>query len=92
VEGKTVSDTGIAGQITQIGESIAEVFLTRKVEAHTNLRIVHSEQEESRFSELYAKVLPKEEHSAKLPDESVLIKFTTLPHEIEKFFAKAEHK
>jgi adenylate cyclase len=89
MEGKTVSDAGITGQITHIGESIAEVFLTHKVEAHTNLRIVHSEQGGPRFSALYAKVLPKEEHSAKLSDESVLIKFSTMPNDIKKFFAKA---
>ncbi|MBT8372379.1 MAG: adenylate/guanylate cyclase domain-containing protein, partial [Deltaproteobacteria bacterium] len=86
VDGKTVSDEGITGKITHIGDSIAEVLLPHKVEAHTNLRILHSGRKSSRFSALYAKVLSKEEHPAKSSDESVLIKFTTLPHEIEKFF------
>jgi len=92
VKGKTVSDTGITGQITHIGESVAELFLTHEVEAHTNLKIVHAAQKGTGFSALYAKVLSNEEHSAKLSDKSVLIKFTTMRQEVEKFFSKAGHK
>ena len=92
VIGKSISGTGISGQITYVGESIAEMFLTHKVEAHTNIRIVHSGQEGSRLSVLYAKVLPKEEHPARSSDEGVVIEFTTMPSEIKKFFTEAKHE
>lgn len=86
IEGKTVSRTCINGQITKIGENIAEIFLTQKVDPNTSLRIVHREQRNSGISELYARVLPKEEFPIILTGEGVYIKFTTTSHEIMKFF------
>ena len=92
VEGKTVSDSGITGQITHIGESIAELSLSHNVEAHTNLKIVPSEQRSYRISTLYAKVLHKKKHPSESSSERVLIKFTTIPHEIINFFDKAKNE
>jgi len=92
IEGKTVSRTCINGQITHIGENIAEIFLRQKVEPNTNLRIVHKEQSCSEISELYAKVLPKEEYPNKLTGERVFIKFTAISHEIKKFFIKVNNE
>ena len=86
IEGKTVSRTCINGHITQIGENIAEIILAQKVDPNTSLRIVHKEQRNSGISELYARVLPKEEFPVKLTGERVFIKFTTTSHEIKKFF------
>ena len=89
VEGKIVSKASITGQVTHFGGSIAEVVFPRKVEAHTNLKIVHSGRESSKSLTLYAKVLSKDAHLAKASDNNVLIEFTTEPLEIKIFFAKA---
>ena len=86
IEGKTVSITSINGQITRIGENIAEIISAQKVDPNTSLRIVHKEQRNSGISELYARVLPNEEFPIKLTGERVFIKFTTTSHEIKKFF------
>ena len=92
VEGKIVSDTCITGKITHFGERFAEAFFPQIMEAHTNLKIMHSGQESSKCSTLYAKVLSKDEHSAISSNESVMIKFVTAPHEIERFFTEAKHE
>ena len=92
IEDKTVSRTCINGQITQIGENIAEIFLKQKVDPNTSLRIEHKEQRNSGISELYARVLPKEEFPIKLTGEGVFIKFTTTPHEIKKFFINVNNE
>ena len=86
VEGKTVSKIPIAGRITHIGDSTAKVILTDQVEAHTNLKIVPSEQKGDNISEFYAKVLPEQGHQDKRSNASLLIRFTTTPHEIIKYF------
>lgn len=86
IEGKSVSRTCINGRITQIGENVAEIILTQKVDPNTSLKIVHKEQRSSGISELYARVLPKEAFANKSTDESVFIKFSTPSHELMKFF------
>jgi len=85
VQGKAVTAIPIPGQIEYIGENIAEISLACQVEAFENLKIVCTAGEHSGLSELYAKVMPKVEYSRKLSKESLLIEFTSLADEINKF-------
>ena len=87
IEGKTVSEIAIAGRVTHIGDSIAKVLLAHQVEAHTNLRIVPSAPKDPQISELYAKVLPEQVHKDKTSNDTLLIRFSTSPHEIRSFFS-----
>jgi adenylate cyclase len=87
LEEKTISDTAIAGRIIQLGETVAEAVLKETVEAHANLRILMAPGENSSLAEVYAKVLPADEHDPKASQNSILLQFTWLPEEVKEFLA-----
>ena len=90
VEGKTVSDTAIAGRITHLAENSAEVFLDKKQSAYTNLRIVLASPETRGLSELYAKVLPHDKPDGSATDHRVRLQFTSMPQDTKDFLDKKQ--
>jgi PAS domain S-box-containing protein len=85
VHNKMVSSTAIAGYITHLAISGAEVALEEQVGLHTNLKIILAPQDISGLSEVYAKVLalkPLDEES--LPAKARL-EFTSLPSDAKLF-------
>ena len=91
LEGKTISQAAISGQILQLGETIVEAYLTQKVEIHANLKILMAPTETSGLSEVYAKVLPTEESDKLLSHDTVHLQFTWLPEEVKAFLEKRRH-
>jgi hypothetical protein len=80
-----VSSTAIAGYITHLAISGAEVALEEQVGLHTNLKIILAPQDISGLSEVYAKVLalkPLDEES--LPARARL-EFASLPSDAKLF-------
>ena len=90
VEGKTVSDTAIAGRITHLAENSAEVFLDKKQSAYTNLRIVLASPETLGLSELYAKVLPHDKPDGSATDHRTRLQFTSMPQDTKDFLDKKQ--
>jgi adenylate cyclase len=90
VEGKTVSDTAIAGRITHLAENSAEVFLDKKQSAYTNLRIVLASPETRGLSELYAKVLPHDKSDGSVTDQRARLQFTSMPQDTKDFLDKKQ--
>lgn len=88
LEGKTVSDTAIAGRITDLAENSAEVFLDKKLSAYTNLRIVLATPETRGLSELYAKVLPHDKPAGSATDHCARLQFTSMPQDTKDFLDK----
>jgi adenylate cyclase len=88
LEGKTVSDTAIAGRITDLAEDSAEVFLDKKLSAYTNLRIVLATPETRGLSELYAKVLPHDKPAGSAANHRARLQFTSMPQDTKDFLDK----
>jgi hypothetical protein len=88
LEGKTISEAAISGQIIRLGETVAEASLAQQVETHANLRILVAPQETSGLSEVYAKVLPSEESERVSSHDTVRLRFTWLPEEVKEFLKK----
>jgi hypothetical protein len=57
VDGKTVSNQAIAGQITHLADTSAEVVMASPVALHTNLMLRLLPADEPEISEVYAKVI-----------------------------------
>ena len=85
LEGKTVSETAIAGRITHLGENSAEVTLDERLSAYTNLRIVLATSETRKLSELYAKVLPSDNPPGSATDQRVRLQFTAMPPDTKAY-------
>jgi adenylate cyclase len=85
LEGKTVSDTAIAGHITHLGENTAEVLLDRHLPAYTNLQIVLAAPETRPLSELYAKVLPLDKPGESASDRRTRLQFTSMSKDTKEF-------
>jgi class 3 adenylate cyclase/CHASE2 domain-containing sensor protein len=90
LEGKTVSDTAIAGRITDLAENSADVFLDKKLSAYTNLRIVLATPETRGLSELYAKVLPHDKPAGSATDHRARLQFTSMPQDTKDFLNKRQ--
>jgi adenylate cyclase len=90
LEGKTVSDTAIAGRITHLAENSAEVFLDKKLSAYANLRIVLATPETRGLSELYAKVLPHDKPDGSATDHRARLQFTSMPQDTKDFLDKKQ--
>jgi len=90
VDGKTVSDTAIAGRITHLAENSAEVFLDQKQSAYTNLRIVLASPETRGLSELYAKVLPHDKPDVSAANHRARLQFTSMPQDTKDFLDKKQ--
>jgi adenylate cyclase len=88
LEGKTVSDTLIAGHITHLAENVAEVVLDQQLTAYTNLRIVLATPEARGLSECYAKVLPPDKPDVSAGENRVRLQFTSIPRDTKNFLDK----
>jgi class 3 adenylate cyclase len=58
IDGKTVSEQAIAGQITHLADTSAEVVMASPVALHSNLMLRLLPADEPEISEIYAKVIP----------------------------------
>jgi adenylate cyclase len=90
LEGKTVSDTVIAGRITHLGQNSAEALLDQKVSTDANLRIVLATDETRGLSELYAKVLSHDKVDGSASEYLVRLQFTSMPQDTKVFLAKKQ--
>ena len=90
LEGKTVSDTAIAGRITHLGDNSAEVLLDQKLSTYTNLRIVLATDETRGLSELYAKVLSQDKPDGSDSDHRARLQFTSMPQDTKDFLGKRQ--
>jgi len=86
LEGKTVSEKGISGDIVRLAESSAEVLLEGQVGIHSNLKILLMTQEVQEFSEVYAKVVSFDESNSTSSRINVRLAFTWIPKDIKAFF------
>ena len=57
IDGKTVSDQAIAGQITHLADTSAEAVIASPVALHSNLMLRLLPTDEPEISEVYAKVI-----------------------------------
>jgi class 3 adenylate cyclase len=87
LESKTLSDVGIPGQITMLGENGAEVSLTQSVAAYTSLRILLTSDKNTSPSELYAKVIPEDGTDSMPSPKATRLQFTWVPEETKQFLA-----
>jgi adenylate cyclase len=90
LEGKTVSDTAIAGRITHLGGDTAEGTLDEKVAVYTNIRILLADEENRRLSEIYAKILPVENPDASAAGNCVRLQFTSMSPETKDYIDKRQ--
>jgi hypothetical protein len=88
VEGKTVSDTAIAGRITDLGENSAEIFLDQKVPLDSNLRVILAGDETRGLSEWYAKVFSHDKPENPASEHRVRLQFTSMPQDTGEFLEK----
>ena len=84
---KTVSDTGIPGQILTLGKTEAEASLSRPVAAHTNLKILLATDDHAPAGEIYAKVMPESDSDSNMTSELTHLRFTWVSEEVKQFFA-----
>jgi class 3 adenylate cyclase len=85
INGKTVSDTVIAGHLTHISENSAEVIMDKKLSADSNLKVVLANPENQEMFEWYAKVLSNEKSDGSALNHRVLLKFTSITQGIKDF-------
>lgn len=88
IKGKTVSEASIAGKITHLGESAAEVTMEQQAEVRSNLKILLAPKEAHGLSEVYAKVISVEATEANASQAKVLLEFTWLPKDAKDFLEK----
>jgi adenylate cyclase len=83
VEGKTVSDTGIAGNILRLSETTAEVTLDTEVDLYRNVRLSLQPPDMPAIPDAYAKVLA---HTGEHGDVfQIYLGFTSLPEVVRIF-------
>ncbi len=87
LDGKIISTAAIAGQITRLGRTSAEVSLAHPVPVYANLRILLAPQAGSADSELYAKVLPGDGSDSSELQTQIRIHFTWVSADAQKFLA-----
>lgn len=89
VEGKSVSERAIPGQITGLSPSGAEASLDKEVGLLSNLKILlASSTETSSLSEIYAKVTSVDQTTTTSPHVRVRLRFTSLPEDTKHFLDK----
>jgi adenylate cyclase len=88
VQGKTVADTAIAGQITHLAASAAEAVLAAPAALLTNLKIVLTSPEARGLSEVYAKVLSLDTAGVESVITKAHLEFTSLPDDAKTFLAQ----
>jgi adenylate cyclase len=85
LEGKTVSNKGIPGDIVRFAGSSAEILLAGQVGIHSNLKILLTTQEVQGLSEVYAKVVSIDESGTTSSRISVRLAFTWIPKDVKVF-------
>lgn len=88
LEGKTVSESAVAGRLTGLTTSGAEALLEEVVGLRANLKILLLSPEASSLSELYAKVTSVDQSTTTSPHIRVRLRFTSLPEDTKRFFDK----
>jgi len=87
VEGKTVSDKGIAGRIERLSENRAQGVLDGALEKNMNLKVRITPDDAGTLSETYAKVMEAAPMSGNRATRIVLT-FTSLPGDAKAFLKK----
>ena len=87
LEGKTVSDKGIAGRIERLSENRAQGVLDGAVEKNMNLKVRITPDGAGALSEVYAKVMEADPTSGNSATRIVL-NFTSLPDDAKAFLEK----
>lgn len=85
VEGKTVSEQALAGQLTHVSATAAWVTLTAQVPLHTNLKCMLTAPEAAALSEMYAKVVEHDSSPEGMPSTALCLRFTSLPEDTRAF-------
>ena len=86
VEGKSVSEKSISGQILRFGTFSAEISLKGRVAVHANIKIVPVPKAAPGLSEVYAKVLSVHELEGIPLEITATVEFTWLPENVKAFF------
>ena len=87
LEGKTISDKGIAGRIERLSENRAQGVLDGAVEKGMNLKVHITPDGAGALSEVYAKVMEADPTSGNSATRIVL-NFTSLPEDTMAFLEK----
>ena len=88
MEGKTVSQSSLAGRMTRLGKARAEILLQGELKAHDNLKMVMKPDLSSQIFEIYAKVLSVDSSDSQPPEAKALIAFTWVSEEVRIFLDK----
>ncbi len=84
LEGKTVMEDAIPGQINRLSENSAEAMLEATVELLSTLKIRIGKQENQTLPEAYAKVMKVDSYGSS-SSSRVTLTFTSLPEEFKSF-------
>lgn len=87
LEGKTVSDKGIAGRIERLSENCAQGVLDEAVEKNMNLKVRITPDGAGTLSEVYAKVVEADRISGN-GVARIVLNFTSLPDDAKAFLEK----
>jgi hypothetical protein len=85
VEGKTVSDAAITGQITRLATTAAEVTFDEPIVKHMNFKLVLSVPEAAALPEFYAKVLELDAIAESPSSSRACVSLTSVPPETRAF-------
>ncbi|ETW92641.1 MAG: hypothetical protein ETSY1_42755 [Candidatus Entotheonella factor] len=88
VDGKTVSEQAVAGTITRLAESSAEVSLEDEVTLYSNMRLQLESPEAPALSEVYAKVVALNQEGETTAAADVCLGFTSLPEDVKAFLER----
>ncbi|ETW96871.1 MAG: hypothetical protein ETSY2_45620 [Candidatus Entotheonella gemina] len=88
VDGKTVSEQAVAGTITRLAESSAEVSLENEVTLYSNMRLQLESPDEPALSEVYAKVVALNQEGEVTAGADVCLGFTFLPEDVKAFLQR----
>ena len=85
VDGKTVRETALAGTITRLAESSADVILAEPIALHENLKFQLEATHGGALSEAYAKVVAFIQDADEESSTHVCLGFTSLPEDVKSF-------
>jgi class 3 adenylate cyclase len=88
VQGKTVSEHPIAGQLLSVGASTALLSLEQPVAEHTNLKLLFTSPDTTALPEVYAKVLQDSPPEADPCRHQTCIHFTALSQDTRAFLER----
>ena len=88
VDGKTVTEQALAGTITRLAVSSAEVTLAEPLALHHNLKFQVELDHAEELSEAYAKVVAFTQEGEHEASSQVCLGFTSLPEDIKAFLER----